>query len=113
MIKNEKTYKRNIDEKMKNMRNHIRNNIRTHQEGPELVQEAPESVHDLAEPLLKPFRQDLVSPTRRARAEGHEPRTTNRRKIPSDRITHTGAIQISRFGLTPQPPILAIFGVGG
>ena len=24
---------------------------------------------------------------------------------PSDRITHAGAIQISRFGLTPQPPM--------
>ena len=43
------------------------NHIRTHQECPELVQEAPQMPHDLAEPLFKPFRQHSFAPTPRAR----------------------------------------------
>ena len=30
---------------------------RTHQETPELTQEAPQMLHDLTDPLFKPFRQ--------------------------------------------------------
>ena len=41
--------------------------IRTHQECPELVQEAPQMPHDLAEPLFKPFCQHSSAPTPRAR----------------------------------------------
>ena len=39
--------------------------------------------------------------------QGHapDPRALIELQGPSDRITHAGTNQISRFGLTPQPPI--------
>ena len=50
--------------------NHVKtsiNNIRTHQECPEHIQEAPQRLHDLAEQLSIPFRDTSQAPKPRAR----------------------------------------------
>ena len=73
------------------------NHIRTHQECPELVQEAPQMPHDLAEPLFKPFREQSFAPTPRARPGG-----LFELQSPSDRITHAGTIEISRSDSPPN-----------
>ena len=46
---------------------------RAHQNTSELVQEAPERPHDLAEALFKSFRQHSFAPTPRARARARGP----------------------------------------
>ena len=66
---------------------------REHQNTSELVQEAPERPHDLAEPLFKSFRQHSCAPTPKGTPE---PRRTILTPDPSLRITHAGAIEISR-----------------
>ena len=68
-----------------------------HQNTSELLQEAPERPHDLAEALFKSFGQHSFAPTPKGTPEPEpEPRTTILTPDPSLRITHAGAIEISR-----------------
>ena len=68
---------------------------RTHQIYSGSTLGAPQTPSALPEPLFKRFRQHSCAPTQRARARGIGGLFSLR--IPSDRITHAGAIEISRL----------------
>ena len=72
---------------------------RAQQNTSERVQEAPGRPHDLAEPLFKSFCQHSFAPNPRARPS---PRSTILTPDPSLRITHAGAIKISRSNSPPN-----------
>ena len=79
------------------------NQIRTHQECPELIQEAPQMPHDLAEPLFKPFRQHSFtkSSTNPKGTVSPSPGALMQLQSPGHRITDAGAIRISLFWTHP------------
>ena len=64
-------------------------------------------LYDLAQPLFKPFRQHSLTKSNTNHKGTPDPTgALIELQSPSDGITHAGAIEISRFGLTPQPPIV-------
>ena len=71
----------------------------------ELIQESPGILHDLTDALFIRFRETKASTTPRARPRPRWTRSTNQRLNPSDRITPTRTIQISRCDSPPASDI--------
>ena len=83
-------------------KNHTRNSPehpRTHQSTPEHTRTHREHTRSIQNSKLR------QSQTRVGRARGTRPGALIQLQSPSDRTTHAGAVEISRFGLTPQPLI--------
>ena len=89
--------------------NNYQKHARTHQEPPEPIQEAPEMLQELAEQLSISFHNKIKhQPQGHARARGG----LFELQSPSDRITHAGAIEISRSDSPPNLRYWSVY-IGG
>ena len=75
---------------------------------PELIQEPPRMIQDLTEPFFDYFatKSNTNTSPHRHSDTPPEPGALIEVQSPSEGITHAGSIKFSRFGHTPQPPIL-------